>query len=324
MRVLVTGSNGFIGSALSEQLLKEADVRCLIRKTSNTRWIRDLDVEFVYADLRYPETLADAVRDVDVVYHTGGVTKGRKEEDYMLGNYQTTVNLLEASRQYGPDHQKIVMVSSQAAGGAAVDGRPRIETDPPEPVSRYGRSKLKAEQVLLGQSDRPAVVIRPPSVYGPRDKDFYIMFRQIKRGLVPIAGLGRQTLSLVYVSDLVEGIMRAGNSPNADHQIYYISGNGVYTWKTLTRAMQQSMGRMALRLYIPKFLVTAVAWVSEASAIVTDKPALLNRDKIREMKQSAWVCSNEKAKQELGFEPGIDINQGFQRTADWYKQVGWL
>lgn len=324
MRVLVTGSNGFIGSTLTEHLLHEGQVRCLIRKTSNTRWIRDLDVEFVYGDLRAPETLKDAVKHIDVIYHTGGVTKGRKEEDYMLGNCQTTINLLNASRKYGPDHQKIVLVSSQAAGGPAVDGRPRTETDSPEPVSRYGRSKLKAEQALLQQSDRPVAIVRPPSVYGPRDTDFYVMFRQVKRGLVPIAGLGRQTLSLIYVSDLVNGIISAGESPHSNHQIYYISGDGVFTWKMLVRAMQRSMNCLAIRIYIPKFVVNAVSWISEASAILTDKPALLNRDKIREMKQSAWICSNEKAKQELGFKPRIDIEEGFQRTADWYKRVDWL
>ena len=324
MRVLVTGSNGFIGSALTEKLVQTHDVRCLIRKTSDTRWIQDLDVEFVYGDLRDPASLVSAVKQVDVIYHTGGITKGRKEEDYMQGNYQTTVNLLQTSLQHAPDHQKIILVSSQAAGGPAVDGHARSESDPAEPVSRYGRSKLSAEQALLQQSERQAVVIRPPSVYGPRDSDFFVMFRQIKRGLVPIAGLGRQTLSLVYISDLVDGILKAAQCENADHQVYYICGDGVYTWKELVKAMQNSMNRLALRVYVPKFLINAVAWISEANAIITEKPALLNRDKIREMNQSAWVCSNEKAKQQLGFKPQIDIQEGFQRTVEWYKNVGWL
>lgn len=326
MRALVTGGNGFIGSFLVEKLLHKGwQVRCFVRTTSNLRWIQDLDIEFIYGELRNPSSLVQAVRDVDIIYHAGGVTKGLSEKDFMQGNYQTTVNLLQACQDHGPAHQKFVLVSSQAAAGPSWKDKPLTEDDPPQPVSKYGRAKAQAEKAVLEYRDiRPVVVIRPPSVYGPRDTNFYLMFRNINRGIIPMAGAGNQKVSIVHVSDLVDGIINAGESDRANGQIYFLSADGEYDWNQLTQKIARALGKRAITVRIPLWAVDIVSFATAGWSTMTGHPTLLNRDKIREMKQPAWLCSNQKAKAELGFNPQIDVDSGFRQTADWYRQHGWL
>jgi len=326
MRALVTGGNGFIGSFLVEKLVQNGvHVRCLVRTTSNLQWIENLDVEFVYGELRDPSSLVPAVRDTDIIYHVGGVTKGMNEEDFMQGNHLSTVNLLNASGKNGPKHQKFVLVSSQAAAGPSRDGKPLTEEDPAQPVSMYGRAKARAEQAVLEYRNiKPVVVVRPPSVYGPRDKDFFLLFKNINRGIVPMVGDGKQKVSLVHVSDLADGIIIAGESERADGQIYFLSADGEFSWNQLAHKIAAALKKGTFTVQIPFWAVDAVSFLAVGWSKITGQPTLLNHDKVLEMKQPAWLCSNEKAKSELGFEPKIDLDDGFKQTGDWYQQHGWL
>ena len=324
MKALVTGSNGFIGSFLVESLLARGDaVRCLVRRTSNLRWIKDLNVERVIGELRNPESLQQAVDGVDVIYHLAGVTRGRTEQDYLDGNYVSTVNLLQAAK-YSSTLKKFVFVSSQAAAGPSINDRPRTEADPAEPISLYGRAKARAEDAVLQYGDRfPVTVIRPPAVYGPRDKDFFVMFQHVNRGILPILGAGTQQVSLVHVDDLVNGIVLAADAQDADGKIYFIS-EGDYSWLDVGQAMAGALGKKTLKLHLPLGGVAFVSWFTIAYSNLTRKAVLLNRDKILEMKQAAWICSGDRARTELGFSPKMNLQTGMQQTAAWYRQQGWL
>ncbi|HPG40495.1 MAG TPA: NAD-dependent epimerase/dehydratase family protein [bacterium] len=326
MLSLVTGSNGFIGSTLVEALLKkQIQVRCLVRKTSDLRWLQGLDVDYVYGELRDPASLAAAVAGTDLVFHLAGVTRAKDEAGFMDANVQGTENLLAACKQHGPSHLKFIFASSQAAGGPGAPNRPLTEFDTPQPISQYGKSKLLAEQAVLNYADSLAVtVIRPPSVYGPKDKDILAMFKMIDKGVALLPGSGKSQASMVYIDDLVAGLLLAAEQPAANGKVFYIAGDEQYDWRTITTLMAAALGKKPLRLSVPLPLLDVIAFFSELGAKISHKPALLNRDKVLEMKQASWLCSNARAKQELGFAPHTSLAQGCSLTAAWYRQMGWL
>lgn len=325
MKVLVTGSNGFIGSRLVEVLLqRNFQVRCLVRKTSNIQWLKNLDVEFYYGELLRQETLFGAVDGMNKVFHLAGTTKARNQKGYMDGNYRATLNLLSACKLSG-NKPRFVFVSSQAACGPSLNSRPRTEEDHPHPVSLYGVSKLIAEQAVLGHSRFfPVVIVRPPSVYGPRDRDVYVMFKNVKRGFLPVINRGRQKVSMVHVDDLVEGLILASEETARPGQIYHIAGDEQLAWKEIGQIMASSLGRKLRMIPVPYPVVDIVSFANIAVAALSGRQALLNRDKVREMKQESWLLSNEKAKNQLGFTPRFTLEKGFEQTVEWYRKNGWL
>ena len=326
MRACVTGGNGFIGSFLVEKLLHEGcSVRCLVRKTSNLRWLEDLDIELHYGDLYDPASLEKAVRDTDVVFHLGGVTKGKTEKDFVKGNYNATLNVINACQKSGSESQKLIYISSQAAGGPSRKGEALTEEKAVHPISAYGRSKRMAEEAVLQFSKkRPAAIIRPPSVYGPRDKDFFVLFKNVNKGIVPVPGDGKQQVSIVYISDLVDGIYLAAVNEQADGEIFFISADEAVSFVRLGRIISNVLNKKALIVHVPLRLVQGISLLSVAWSKITGKPPLLNKDKVLEMQQPAWICSNEKAKKLLGFKPKTGVEDGMAATAEWYKKNGWL
>lgn len=326
MKALVTGSNGFIGSFLVEKLLQNSfNVRCLVRRTSNLRWLAGLNIELCYGELSDPASLVPAVKDVDVVFHLGGVTRGLKQKDYCSGNVLTTENLLHACLEHGPDQQKIVFVSSQAAGGPSFDGNALTEEHAQHPISMYGRSKYQAEQAVWKfGAKKPATIIRPPSVYGPRDTDFYTLFKNTRYGFLPVVGGGRQEISIIYVADLVEGIFQAAVNQRADGEMFFLSSDEKVSFSELANSIAESLDKKVRLVNIPLPVVRLIVAFSSLSSFLTKKPSILNEDKYNEMRQPAWLCSNEKAKRVLGFQPRMSLKEGMRITADWYTSNGWL
>ncbi len=326
MRALVTGSNGFIGSFLVEKLLREGiDVRCLVRRTSNLRWLEGLNLDLCYGELSDPASLAPAVRDVDYIFHLGGVTRGLVEQDYVQGNVVTTQNLLDACLNCGHDRQKFIFVSSQAAGGPSVDGKPLTEEHAHNPISMYGRSKYGAEQAVLKLSTmRPITIVRPPSVYGPRDSDFFTLFKNANIGFLPIVGGGRQKINIIHVADLVEGLYRAGIKDKSNGELFFLSSDEEVSFAELAQTIAGAMKREIRLMNIPLPMVRLIVAASTFASSITKKPSILNKDKYNEMRQPAWLCSNEKAKRLLDFQPTVSLKDGMRETAEWYKKQGWL
>ncbi len=325
MRALVTGASGFIGSNLVDRLLAEgARVKCLVRPHSNLTWLSSQHLTLVPGDFHAPASLAPAVVDVDVVFHVAGATRAARRAGYFHGNLEATCNLLQACQEYGPEDQKVLFVSSLAAAGPS-PGYPLTEDLEPHPVSAYGESKLAAERAVLkfGRT-RPAIVIRPPAVYGPRDRATLMLFKSVRRGLHVIPGLSAQKVSLVHVHDLVTGILLAMRSEQAPGRVYYICGEGHYDWQTvgeyLGRALEQRFGT----LRVPWGVMRLVALGGSLASQFTRRPTLLSLDKLRDIRQSNWLCSNERAKAEIGFQPAIDLLTGLATTSAWYKKMGWL
>ena len=137
-------------------------------------------------------------------------------------------------------------------------------------------------------------------------------------------GDGKQKASVVYISDLVDGIILAGRSDKANSRLYYLSGDGEYDWTDIGEAIADALGKNPIKIYVPFWTLDFVSVLSSGWAKIGQKPALLNRDKATEMKQSSWLCSNRRAKDELSFNPQVDLHHGVRFAARWYKEMGWL
>ncbi len=326
MKVLITGGNGFIGSYLVERLLNFGNqVRCLIRRTSNLRWIQNLSVEFAYGDIADFGSLLAAVADVDYIYHLSGALRANKPDEFFKINHQGTRNLLEVSRQRNPTLKRFIYVSSQAAVGPSGNSIPLTEIDLPRPISTYGESKLLAEQAVLEfQQHFPITIIRPSVVYGPRDDDLLEVFKFIKLGIKPLIGKQEKFISIIHVADLVRGIHIAGEHPDSANELFFMANQTSYSWIELENSIAHAMNKKNMTVRLPELLLDSAAFLSEGWAKIFKHAAILNRDKANEMKQRFWLMDSSKAEQRLGFTSEIPLEIGLKETYEWYRQHRWL
>jgi nucleoside-diphosphate-sugar epimerase len=231
--------------------------------------------------------------------------------------------------RFNPGLKRFVFVSSLAAAGPSRPDRPRVESDVSAPVSDYGASKLAAEEeVLSRKKDFPVTIVRPPAVYGPRDKGVFTFFQAIRTGVLPLLGMDRtdpRRYSFVHVDDLVQGLCLAGFAENdRSGEVYYISGEGEYSWPSAMSLMAAGMQRKTIPVRLPLTVMKGAAAACSAYSFAFGKVLPFSLDKIKEIQAPAWTCASHKAKNELGFRPYWELEKGFQQTAAWYKENGWL
>ena len=326
-KILITGGTGFIGSHLAEFLCRKGcEVSCLIRKTSNLRWVEGLPLHFHFGEVTNKESLREAVRNKDIIFHLASLTKAIRPEDYYRVNSGGTKNLLEICRAENPGLKRFVLVSSQAAAGPSPSKTPIDETWPPAPITDYGKSKLEAETIAQSFMDTiPITIVRPPAVYGPRDRDIYMQFKMINKGWDFQIGKNDLLVSLVYAPDLVEAILLLSESDRGIGQTYFVCNPEPYQWSDLCAEIIKALGRRKIkRISLPKTAAKIVAWCCERSASLTLKPALLNRQKILEISQPFWVSSARKLKEHTGYICPTPIEKGFAETIQWYRKNHWL
>jgi len=323
---LVTGASGFIGSHLADLLLKKGyRVKCLVRKSSNLKWLDGKNVEFIYGDMFSKDTLPEALKDADYVYHVAGVTFAKKKETFYRGNIEATKSLLEICLKAKPDLKKFIHVSSQACVGPSFDGKPIDESRDYFPLTTYGRSKAEAEKLVISYFDKlKCTIVRPPAVYGPRDYAIYEYFKSMNKGLQPLIGFDNKLVSLIHAQDLVKGFVLAGESEVSASNIYFISSEKFYNWRDVGEMTGKLLGRKTLRIVIPHFAVKTTAFFSEVFGMFSSKPVILNREKARELTQAYWICSAEKAKRDFGFNEDLTLEEGFKDTIEWYRKNKWL
>jgi dihydroflavonol-4-reductase len=332
MRAFVTGGTGFIGSHLVELLVNCGyQVTCTVRETSNLRWLQPLldeklpRIQLVTADLSNPDSPIPSLQDVDLVFHLAGLTKAFNADEYNLANAGATKRMIEACLAENRGITRFLYCSSLAASGPSPDGRQISEDTQPQPLTDYGRSKLKGETITREYADRlPITIIRPPAVYGPRDKDIYLFFQCVRKGILPIIGNSQRQLSLVYVKDLVGGIHTAAVSDRAVGETYFLTDGVVHSWWDVAQAISGELKKRPLPLRVPFFLLDVVAIFTEAIAKFTGEPATLNRQKMIDLKQQYWICDSTKAEKEIGYCAKHPLEKGIEETARWYLDNGWL
>lgn len=325
MKIAITGAGGFVGSHLAQQLINSGHkVSCLVRQTSNLKWLERLEYKKIFGNITQKETLSDFVTDQDVIIHSAGLTKARTEEEYLYSNGKSTEFLLESILKNNPQLKRFILMSSQAAAGPSPAGSALKGSETNYPITPYGRSKAKAEEITIKFSNElPVTIIRPPAVYGPREKDIYTYFKLINKGVQPVMGYENK-VSIVYIKNLVYGIELAMNHENAVNQTYYITDDGEYTWTDLARLIAKALNKNPLQLKIPSWIIWLVATTNSIYSDIFKKAVLLNKDKILEMQQPYWLVSNQKAKLELNYTPLLSTEEGIKNTAEWYVEHGWI
>lgn len=328
MRVLVTGASGFLGSHVAEQLAAEGHgVVALVRRSSDTRFLSTLrGVELAYGAVEDAESVRRAMAGVDAVVHSAGLVKARDEAEFFRVNVTGTRNMLDAAKAVAPSLKRFVLVSSLAAVGPSHDGRPVPADARPAPVTRYGRSKLEAERLALAEKDAlPVTVLRPPMIYGPRDRESFAFFQSVSRRFLPMLGDGTNTMSVIYASDAASACVRALDRDVPSGRAYFIDDGRVYVWREMLADVERALGVRALvRLGLPLPLVRGAALASEGLGRLTGKAVMLTRDKLNELSAPHWVCDSSEARSELGWTPEVSWAEGTRRAVAWYREHGWL
>ncbi|MFH0947772.1 MAG: NAD-dependent epimerase/dehydratase family protein [Elusimicrobiota bacterium] len=340
MKALVTGGTGFLGSHLVEALLKkDFSVKCLVRDTKKLKWLKEYarlkpcpQLEIVCGDCSDKKTFESAVSDVDYVFHCAGLVRAINSNELYLTNVRGTKNLIEVIFLKNPGIKRFVYISSQAASGPTPsrfasgeeDGRRKTEDGLATPVSHYGFSKFLGElDVLKFKEKLPITILRPPSIYGPRDKDVFIFFDYAKKGFLPIPS-DEKFINISYVSDIVDGIISSALSEKAKGQTYFIGDDKVFSWNDLCEILKKVVNPKAHIIKVPYSIFWTSAFFSEIFARIKSKPSFVSFDKLKEMKQKSWLLSSAKAKSDFGYSPKISLEEGVKITHNWYKNKGWL
>jgi nucleoside-diphosphate-sugar epimerase len=320
VKALVTGATGFIGSHLCEELTRRGyRVTCMSRQSSSLSWIENLDVEIVKGDCTHFESLRNIVKGFDYIFHLAGLTKARSGDAFYCINTKGTANLIQAVAESNPGLQRFIYLSSLAAAGPCTTKDPIREDAPPSPVSDYGKSKLEGEKAVLQYAKSvPITILRPPAIYGPRDKDMLVMFKMIKKGV--FFDLGKCYYSLLYVDDLVQGIILCAEKKHAEGKIYFLCDTKFYTGEEIAMHISDALAVKALPLRVPKCIMPIFAFFAER----INEQGIINRDRIKDFRHSYWICDAEKAREEIGFLPKVGLKEGIKWTADWYRIHRWL
>ena len=322
-RVLVTGASGFIGRHLVSALTgRGAHVRVLARRSSDLGPLHDVRFERCEGDLTDPRSLANAVDGVDYIYHAGGLIKAPNDETFIAVNGDGTKNLCAAAKAGAPRLKRFLYISSMAASGPGPVGKLIDEEMPVRPITPYGASKRLGEK-WVQQFDFLWTIVRPPAVYGPGDR---AVLQLVQVGAHHIrASLGPDGIaSVVYVDNLVDGIILAAERPEGVSQTFFIADERSLSRKELTRMIQRALDTWSVPIHFPAWFVRLAAQISESIARGFGRTALFDSHKAEELLARNWACSIDKARMLLGYDPKVPTEEGMQRTARWYREAGWI
>ncbi len=322
MKILITGATGFIGSFICEEAVKRGfETYAAIRKTSSLKYISDERINKIELNLSSREQLVAALKEheFDYVVHAAGATKCLDKEDFFRINTEGTKNLIQAVQETQPQLKRFVFISSLSIFGAIKENQPYepiTEHDTPRPNTAYGQSKLKAEEYLRSQEGFPYVILRPTGVYGPREKDYYMMFDSIKKHVDFAAGYKPQVITFVYVSDVVQAVFLAMEK-DCVGRAYFLSDGQNYSSTDFSDLIIKELGvKGVLRVKAPLCILKFVTTCGEYFGRLTKQMTALNKDKYNILSQRNWMCDITPAQKELGYKPQVLLPEGVKRTAE--------
>jgi nucleoside-diphosphate-sugar epimerase len=323
MKILVTGGTGFVGGHLIGELLAEGrhHVCVLVRDNGKLESCAfKNDVSVLRGDLFASDPLP---KDIELVFHLAAVTKAVSPKEFTRVNLDGTRALLERLKPL-EKLKKAVLLSSLAAAGPNRGPGPVDEESPAEPISLYGRSKLGQEEIFAAQCPAPYVIVRAPIVFGPGDMDMLDVFRIVSKGIIPLLGRAERRYSVIYVKDLVRGMIAAAFSP-CRNEIFYVANPEAIEWRSFMEQVSRLLGRKTARkIRVPEFGGRILAEFSEMRIRAFGNKAIFNRDKFNEMKFPAWVCSAAKIEARLHFQPSVPLPDALGETIAWYREQGVL
>jgi nucleoside-diphosphate-sugar epimerase len=323
--LLVTGATGFVGSHVIEASEKFGiQLRALVRKAADANRLRETGIECVQGSLEDEAALREAVSGTAAVLHLAAATKARSPSEYQRANVAGTQAVIDAMLAADPRPARLIYLSSLAAAGPPLDGRPVTRDDPPRPVTTYGRTKLAGEKLCEVAADRFQVaILRAPAVYGPRDRDVFEFFRLAKRGIVPLPKAATGRVQMIHVRDLARALLLAATS-SAARGVYHVAEAQSYDWEAMARMAGEALGKRVRVPRIPTPVIVAAASLNETILGLMGRSTIFNREKANELTVPGWLCETELARRDFGFEAHIALQEGFNETANWYRLNGWL
>ena len=338
-RILITGASGFIGSFIVEEALNRGfETWAAVRKSSSREFLQDERIHFIELNLSSEEQLKQQLKDIqfDYVVHAAGVTKCLHKEDFFRINTEGTKNLVRALLDLQMPLKRFVYISSLSIMGAIREEQPYREIrerDKAKPNTAYGKSKLEAEQWLVSLNKElekknekllPYVILRPTGVYGPRERDYFMMAKSIQSHTDFAVGFKQQDITFVYVTDVVQAVFLAMEKGQTG-RCYFLSDGEVYQSSTFSDLIRKELGNpWWIRITAPLWLLRIITFCGEYIGHMTGKVTALNNDKYNIMKQRNWRCDINPARQELGYEPQVKLEEGVRRSIAWYKKNKWL
>ncbi len=330
-KVLITGASGFIGSFLVEEALHRGyEVYAGIRSSSSKKYLTDQRIRFFDIDFSDKEKLKRQLADFkakhgrfDYIVHSAGITKAKTNAEFQKVNFHYTQNLVNSLIAADCIPEKFIFISSLAAFGPGASRKPIKHTDMPKPITSYGESKLNAEKYLQSLNDFPYLIIRPAAVYGPRDHEFYVLYKVINRRIIPYVSLKNQLLSFVYVTDLTKAVFDAIES-RIYRKAYFVSDGIIYTVFGFNETIRQHLKKRAASVVIPAAIAKPIAFSVEKLSALFGKVATFNRERLKEYEAFNWTCDIAPLRNDLNFDPDYDLERGMFETIKWYKKEGWL
>lgn len=341
MKILITGASGFIGSFLVEAALDAGmEVWAAVRGTSNRNYLGDPRIRFFTLDLRSDAALRQSLAEHvdrhgawDHVIHAAGATKCRTVDDFRRVNTEGTLRLARLLVECHALRGRFVFISSLSVMGALREEEvssgpyhygPILDTDIPRPNTAYGRSKREAELGLAAIAGLDYIILRPTGVYGPRERDYFLMAKSIARHIDFAVGFRPQEITFIYVRDLVQAAL-AALTRGMTGRAYFLTDGHVYTSRSYSDLLQQHMGiRRCLHITAPLWVLRMVSHVAGRIASWTGHASTLNPDKYQIMKQRNWQCDITSARRDLGYAPQYPLERGVEESVAWYKQAKWI
>jgi len=323
-KIVITGANGFVGSALAKKLLNSGhEVTCLVRTGSDINLIEDKK-HICYINYDNLEEIEHVLQNKDILIHAAALTRARKWESFIKINIELTDTLLKISNN--SSIKQFIFLSSQAVIGPAINESSRKkEGDSPNPITMYGKSKLLAEDIIHKNAKIPWTIIRPVSVYGAGDKDFLALFKMVKKHFVFLNSFRTKYYNLIYIDKLTDIIERTINNKIVFNDILYAANPRKIKNNELHKLIGEAINSKTITIRIPEFLLFPIASILEFfSLIFNRKFPVLNRDKVKEFKEDYWIVDTSKAKTKLNIEFNDEYLINFKKTYQWYKNKGWL
>ncbi|EJW93819.1 NAD dependent epimerase/reductase-like protein [gut metagenome] len=342
-RILITGASGFIGSFLVERALQEGmEVWAAVRKSSSRAYLQDHRIHFIELDfssddrmLQQLEAHRESHGPWTYVVHAAGATKCRDEKDFAKINTEGTLRFARLLKSSATLLGRFVFISSLSVMGAIREKKAAEPTpgwryapirngDQPLPNTAYGRSKLEAEKGLAYIKGLDYVVLRPTGVYGPREKDYFMMAQSIVQHIDFAVGYRQQEITFIYVKDLVEAaflaLYRGGTG-----QTYFLTDGDIYHSRTFSDLLQQELKvKRVFHIKAPLWILRVVCALGNMMGRMTGKAITLNNDKYHILRQRNWQCDLEPARRELGYHPQYPLERGVKEAVAWYKKEKWL
>ncbi len=328
-KILITGASGFVGSWLVREAIDRGlDTYAGIRSTSSKKLLPSEGFQYCVIDFEDPQSLETILKkhQFEYIIHNAGVTRTHQHSIYIKVNVDYSVLLAQLALKTNPNLKKYVYISSIESHGSADQTPDGVIDDRTIPMPRtiYGQSKLRAERALKKIEALPLIIMRPTAVFGPGERDFFMVFDTIKKyRFAPIMGSKKIKYSFIYVKDLARAVLDATLSQYVN-KAYFVSDGKIYRISQFTGGIARALNVKTFGFTIPFGVLSAIVAGTTVIDRITGSKSLLNQEQLAKMKALNWDCDISPLVYDLNFQPRYTMDDATAETVQWYQDQGWL